>query len=376
MVRLECLSAWLSFKFCDHTSYPLFVSSIFHPVVPCICHSCFLLGTHTLPDTTAVRETACQLLQVHYLFFACSPLSISVVVLVQCWSRLTDSQVCTHAPPILVSSCFCPVRGGSRAGAAAIRHQCLWNEVKREVSPEPDPSQTPLFSLTIMPLFHGTGILINNSSRMTLCLVSCILDKQCGTTTCAWCQAAYQWGMWNVIKQDPSVMRISAASMQPHVCNDGRMTVSWFYNCMHSSFLLLAERISMFVKCSENSKIFFFTDWIIFKGSKKIICFYIYVLKITFHWSTYVIRKCHSLLSVSVMWSLFLLYVFPKHSLFNVKVSQVRTFPLLIISGFCLGFSFTTWLTTQAGANTDGVKGIVHPFITYNFVDVAFSNIL
>lgn len=119
-----------------------------------------------------------------------------------------------------------------------------------------------------------------------------------------------------------------------------------------------------------------FSDWIIFKGSKKIICFYIYVLKITFHWSTYVIRKCHSLLSVSVMWSLFLLYVFPKHSLFNVKVSQVRTFPLLIISGFCLGFSFTTWLTTQAGANTDGVKGIVHPFITYNFVDVAFSNIL
>lgn len=82
------------------------------------------------------------------------------------------------------------------------------------------------------------------------------------------------------------------------------------------------------------------------------------------------------------MWLLFLLCVFPKHSLFNVKVSQVQTFPLLIISGFCLGFSFTTWLTTQAGANTDAVKGIVHPkiifhaFITHNFVDIAFSNIL
>lgn len=192
-VHLECLSAWLSFKF-YHTSYPLFVCSISHPVVPCICHSCFMLGTHTLPDMTAARETACQLLQVHYLFLACSALSVSVVVLVQCLSRLTDShpRSVLVLRPIPVSSFFCPVRGGRRAGAAAIQHQCLWNEVKREVSPKPDPSQTPLFSLTIMPLFHGTGILINNSPRMTLCLVSCILDKQCGITTCAWCQAAYQ----------------------------------------------------------------------------------------------------------------------------------------------------------------------------------------
>lgn len=70
------------------------------------------------------------------------------------------------------------------------------------------------------------------------------------------------------------------------------------------------------------------------------------------------------------------------NSLFNVKVSQVQTLPLLIISGFCLGFTFVPACVVSHVVNTDGVKGIVHPkiifyaFITHNFVDVAVGNIL
>lgn len=66
------------------------------------------------------------------------------MIVLWCWSWLADAAVSHPGSflmllPIPVNKFCSLVPAGRRVGAAATRHQCLWNEVKREVSPQPDP---------------------------------------------------------------------------------------------------------------------------------------------------------------------------------------------------------------------------------------------
>lgn len=94
------------------------------------------------PDTTLARASTCY----GYRPIACPNPSLPCLCWLWCaadhgwltllWHILGPSQCSTPSQLLNLSAWFL-VAGWW--GAAATRHQCLWNEVKREVSPQPDP---------------------------------------------------------------------------------------------------------------------------------------------------------------------------------------------------------------------------------------------
>lgn len=110
-------------------------------------------ATDRQPDTTQARVGSCH--GCRHVAGPCSALPRL------CWSWSSDSAVahprsccmtlpsCSTPSQLVNFSAWLLVAGGWW-GAAATQHQCLWNEVKREVSPQPDPF---CFHTQSLPLF-------------------------------------------------------------------------------------------------------------------------------------------------------------------------------------------------------------------------------